>query len=156
MAGEGHGGSTAAILAAFVANLGIAATKFAGFLVTGSSSLLAQSVHSVADSRNQGLLFPGGRQAARPPDELHQFGHGRVRYFWAFVVAVVLFTLGGLFSAYEGYHKIREPHELESPVVALAILGVAFVLESFALRTAMRHATPKRGARTWPRYIREF
>src|SRR4051812_36519100 len=154
MAG-GEGESTGAILAAFLANPGIAATKFVGFVITGSSSLLAEAIHSVADSSNQGLLFLGGRQAERPADELHQFGHGRVRYFWSFVVAVVLFTLGGLFSVYEGYHKIREPHELESPVVALAILGVAFVLESFALRTAMRPATPKRGARTWPRYTRE-
>src|SRR3954470_19036004 len=156
MAEQGHGHeSTAAILAAFVANLGIAATKFAGFLVTGSSSLLAESIHSVADSSNQGLLFLGGKQAAKTPDELHQFGHGRVRYFWAFVVAVVLFTLGGVFSIYEGYHKIHDPHELESPAVAIGILVVAMVLESFALRTAVRHATPQRGMRTWRRYIRE-
>src|SRR3954452_2613919 len=99
MAGDGHE-STGAIAAAFAANIGIAATKFVGFLITGSSSLLAESIHSVADSSNQGLLFLGGKQAAAAPDALHQFGHGRVRYFWAFVVAVVLFTLGGLFSVY--------------------------------------------------------
>src|SRR4051812_5703845 len=96
----GHGESTGAILAAFSANMGIAATKFVGFLITGSSSLLAEAIHSVADSSNQGLLFLGGRQAQQSPDELHQFGYGRVRYFWAFVVAVVLFTLGGLFAVY--------------------------------------------------------
>lgn len=152
--GHGHEG-TGAILAAFLANMGIAATKFVGFLITGSSSLLAESIHSVADSSNQGLLFLGGRQAARPPDELHQFGHGRVRYFWAFVVAVVLFTLGGLFSAYEGYHKISDPHEIDSPAVAIAILAVALVFEGFALRTAARHARPLRGTRTWARYVRE-
>src|SRR3954468_11173389 len=144
-----------AILAAFLANMGIAATKFAGFLITGSSALLAESIHSVADSSNQGLLFLGGRQARRAPDELHQFGHGRVRYFWAFVVAVVLFTLGGLFSVYEGYHKIADPHEIDSPAVAIAILAIAMVFEGFALRTAARHARPQRGERSWPQYVRE-
>src|SRR3954447_6759543 len=152
--GDGHE-STGAILAAFLANIGIAATKFVGFLITGSSSLLAESIHSVADSSNQGLLFLGGRQAARPADELHQFGHGRVRFFWAFVVSVVLFSLGGLFSVYEGYHKIHDPHELDSPAVAVVILLVAMVLESFALRTAIGHARPSRGNRSWTRYIRE-
>jgi cation diffusion facilitator family transporter len=135
--------------------MGIAATKFVGFLITGSSSLLAESIHSVADSSNQGLLFLGGRQAARAPTELHQFGYGRVRYFWAFVVAVVLFTLGGLFSAYEGYHKIADPHDIDSPAVAIGILALALVFEAFALRTAVRHATPHRGKRSWTGYIRE-
>ena len=152
--GDGHE-SGGAILAAFLANMGIAVTKFVGFVITGSSSLLAESIHSVADSSNQGLLFLGGRQAGRAPTELHQFGYGRVRYFWAFVVAVVLFTLGGLFSAYEGYHKIAEPHEIESPAVAIAILVVAMVMEGNALRTAARHARPQRGDRSWVRYIRE-
>jgi cation diffusion facilitator family transporter len=152
--GDGHE-STAAILAAFLANLGIAAAKFVGFLITGSSSLLAESIHSVADSSNQGLLYLGGRQAARAPTELHQFGYGRVRYFWAFVVAVVLFSLGGLFSAYEGYHKIADPHGIDSPAVAIGILALALVFEGFALRTAVRHATPHRGSRSWARYIRE-
>jgi cation diffusion facilitator family transporter len=152
--GDGHE-SGAAILAAFLANVGIAATKFVGFLITGSASLLAESIHSVADSSNQGLLFLGGRQATRAPTELHQFGYGRVRYFWAFVVAVVLFTLGGLFSAYEGYHKIADPHDIESPAVAIAILAVALVLEAFALRTALRHSRPHRGTRSWTQYVRE-
>jgi cation diffusion facilitator family transporter len=151
---DGHE-SGGAILAAFLANMGIAATKFVGFLVTGSSSLLAESIHSVADSSNQGLLFLGGRQAAQPPTELHQFGYGRVRYFWAFVVAVVLFSLGGLFSAYEGYHKVADPHDIDSPAVAVGILALALVFEGFALRTAVRHATPQRGRRSWTRYIRE-
>ena len=152
MAGDGHE-SSGAIAAAFAANMGIAATKFAGFIITGSSSLLAESIHSVADSSNQGLLFLGGRQAARKPDELHQFGYGRVRYFWAFVVSVVLFSLGGLFAVYEGYHKIHDPHELESAGIAIGILVVAFILEAFALRTAIKHATPQRGKRTWREYI---
>src|SRR3954466_5180908 len=131
MAGSEHE-SGGAILAAFLANIGIAVTKFVGFLITGSSSLLAESIHSVADSSNQGLLFLGGRQAAQAPDDLPQFGHGHVRYFWALVVAVVLFTLGGLFSAYEGYHKIADPHEIDSPAIALGILGLAFVFEAAA------------------------
>src|SRR3954468_16181591 len=152
--GEGHE-SGGAILAAFAANMGIAATKFVGFLITGSSSLLAEAIHSVADSSNQGLLFLGGRQAKRAPTELHQFGYGRVRYFWAFVVAVVLFMLGGLFSVYEGYHKIAEPHEIESPGIRLGIPALAFALGAPALRTAIRHATPHRGRRTWAQYVRE-
>jgi cation diffusion facilitator family transporter len=154
MAGDGHE-SGGAIAAAFAANLGIAVTKFAGFIITGSSSLLAESIHSVADSSNQGLLFLGGRQATQAPDELHQFGHGRLRYFWAFVVSVVLFSLGGLFSLYEGYHKIHDPHEIDSPGVAIGILAVAFVLEALALRTAVRHANPQRGRRSWSQFISE-
>lgn len=153
--GDGHGESTGAILAAFLANIGIAIAKFVGFVITGSSALLAESIHSVADSSNQGLLFLGGRSARRAPDALHQFGHGRVRYFWSFVVAVVLFSLGGLFSVYEGYHKIADPHEVTSPAIALGILGIAFVFEGFALRTAMRHARPERGTRSWRAYIQE-
>src|SRR5215207_7968519 len=134
MAGSGESGG--AIAAAFAANVGIAVTKFVGFAITGSSALLAEAIHSVADSSNQGLLFLGGRQAKRGPTELHQFGYGRVRYFWAFVVAVVLFSLGGLFSAYEGYRKIADPHDIDSPAVAIGILALAFVFEAFALRTA--------------------
>jgi cation diffusion facilitator family transporter len=141
----GEGESAGAILAAFLANMGIAATKFVGFIITGSSSLLAEAIHSVADSSNQGLLFFGGRQAQRPADELHQFGHGRERFFWAFVVSVVLFSLGGLFSVYEGYHKIRDPHELESGAVAVVILLVAMVLESFALRARSATRGPPAG-----------
>ncbi|MGI8606718.1 MAG: cation diffusion facilitator family transporter [Gaiellaceae bacterium] len=152
--GGGHGGSTAAIAAAFLANLGIAIAKFVGFVLTGSSALLAESVHSVADASNQGLLVLGGRRARREPTPLHPFGYGRARYFWAFVVAVVLFSLGGLFSIYEGYKKISDPHEITSPAVAFAILAVAIVFEAFALRTAVRHAQPERRGRSWWRYFR--
>src|SRR3954468_19207096 len=154
MAGGEHE-SGGAIVAAFLANIGIAITKLVGFAITGSSSLLAESIHSVADSSNQGLLFLGGRQAAKDPDELHQFGHGRARYFWAFIVAVVLFSLGGLFSVYEGYHKIADPHHIDSPGIALGILLIAAVLEGFALRTAVGHARPQRQRRSWARFIRE-
>lgn len=153
--GDGeHGGSGKAILAAFLANMGIAAAKFLGFLVTTSSALLAESIHSVADSSNQALLYLGGRGAERSPTELHPFGFGRSRYFWAFVVAVVLFTLGGLFSLYEGYHKISHPDEISSPAVAFAIFGIAMVFEALALRTAARHADPHRRGRSWVGYVR--
>lgn len=153
--GAEHGTeSTGAILAAFLANIGIGAAKLVGFLITGSSSLLAEAIHSVADSSNQVLLFVGGRRAQRPPTELHPFGFGRSRYFWSFVVAVVLFTVGGLFSVYEGVHKIQHPEEISSPAVAFAIFGVAIAFEAFALRTAMGHARPHRGSRSWIAYIR--
>ncbi len=150
----GHGESTAAILAALAANVGIALAKFVGFLLTGSSSLLAESIHSLADASNQGLLFLGGRRAKRPPTPLHPFGYGRSRYFWAFVVSVVLFSLGGLFSVYEGYHKIAEPEEVESPAIAFAIFAVAIVFEGFALRSAMGHAQTERGERSWVEYVK--
>jgi cation diffusion facilitator family transporter len=153
MAG-GSEGSGAAILAAFLANVGIAIAKFVGFFITGSSALLAEAVHSVADSGNQGLLALGGKRAERAPTTLHPFGYGRARYFWAFIVAVVLFSLGGLFSLYEGYHKVSDPHEVTSPLVAFVILGVAIVFEAYALRTAMKHARPHLEGRGWIRYIR--
>jgi cation diffusion facilitator family transporter len=128
--------------------------KFVGFLITGASSMLAEAVHSVADSGNQAMLLAGGRLARREADPNHPFGHGRVRYFAAFLVAVVLFTLGSLFSFYEGYDKLRHPHELESPIVALAILAVGLVLEGLSLRTAVREADPLRGDQSWWSFIR--
>ena len=128
--------------------------KFAGFVLTGASSMLAESFHSVADSGNQTMLLAGGRVARRGPDRRHPFGHGRVRYFAAFLVAVVLFTLGSLFSFYEGYQKLRHPHELESVVIALAILVIALVFEGLSLRTAVREATPLRGNQGWWSFIR--
>ena len=149
-----HEGSKKAILAAFLANLGIAIAKFIGFLITGASSMLAESIHSLADTTNQGLLVLGGKQAARPATPEHPFGYGRDRYFWAFVVAMVLFLVGGLFAIYEGIQKLRDPHEITSPGVAFAILGVAVVLELFSLRTAVREARPFRGSRSWVAYIR--
>jgi cation diffusion facilitator family transporter len=149
-----HEGSRKAIAAAFLANLGIAIAKFVGFLVTGASSMLAESIHSVADTANQGLLFLGGARAARPADEDHPFGHGRDRYFWAFVVGLVLFTVGGVFAVYEGVEKLRHPHDIDTPAVAFAILGVAVVLESFSLRTAVREARPLRGSLSWAAWLR--
>jgi cation diffusion facilitator family transporter len=154
MAENGGGHGTRAVIAALLANLGIAAAKLVGFLLTGASSMLAEAFHSVADSGNQAMLIAGGRVAERGPDRQHPFGHGRVRYFAAFLVAVVLFTLGSLFSLYEGFEKLRHPHELESAGVAIAILVVALVLEGLSLRTAVREADPLRGQQSWWSFIR--
>ncbi len=147
-------GTKRAIFAAFLANLGIAVAKFAAFLITGSASMMAESIHSVADTGNQGLLFLGGARSRKPADEQHQFGYGAERYFWAFVVALVLFSLGAMFSLYEGIEKLLNPHELESPAVAFIVLGVAAVLESLSLRTAVRESTPHRGNLSWWQFIR--
>jgi cation diffusion facilitator family transporter len=148
------GNSTRAIVAAFFANAGIAVAKFFGFLITGSSSMLAESVHSVADSGNQGLLLLGNRLAKRAPSAAHPFGYGRERYFWSFVVALVLFSLGGAFATFEGIEKIRHPHELESAAVAIGILLLGVVLEGWSLRTAVHEATPLKGSSGWWQFIR--
>ncbi|REK12609.1 MAG: cation transporter [Actinobacteria bacterium] len=147
-------GGTKAILAAMIANGGIAIAKFVAYLVTGSASMLAESVHSVADTSNQGLLLLGGKQAKKIADDEHQFGYGRERYFWAFVVALVLFTLGGLYSLYEGVDKLRHPHEISSLGWAIGVLIVGLVLESFSLRTAVVEARKVKGDRRWWDYVR--
>jgi len=147
-------GSRKAIIAAFLANLGIAVAKLIGFAITGSAGLLAESMHSLADTGNQALLMFGSRRGKRKADAAHPFGYGPERYFWAFVVALVLFSLGGLFALYEGIEKLIHPHEVESPIVAFVILGVAIVLESWSLRTAVHEARPaKRPGQTWWRFI---
>ncbi len=147
-------GSARAILAALLANAGIAVAKFVGYLITGSSSMLAESVHSVADTSNQGLLLIGQRQARKQADPLHQFGYGRSRYFYSFVVALVLFTLGSVFALYEGYHKISHPEALTSPIVAVAILVVAIGLEGYSFRTAVVESRPLKKSGSWWRFIR--
>ena len=147
-------GSTKAILAALAANAGIAVAKFVGFVITGSSSMLAEAVHSVADTSNQGLLLFGQRQARKEATSLHQFGYGRSRYFYSFVVALVLFSLGAIFALYEGYHKISHPRALTSPIVAVVILVVAIGLETFSFRTAMVESRPLKGRSTWWQFIR--
>jgi cation diffusion facilitator family transporter len=147
-------GTRRAIVAAFIANLGIAISKFAAFLVTGSASMLAESIHSVADTGNQGLLFLGGKRARKAPTAEHPFGYGTERYFWAFIVALVLFTLGSMFALYEGIQKLIDPHELESPIWAFSVLGIAIVLEGWSLRTARHEAKPSRGKRSWWSFIR--
>jgi cation diffusion facilitator family transporter len=147
-------GSTRATLAALAANAGIALAKFVGYLITGSSSMLAESVHSLADTSNQGLLLVGQHEARKKADPLHPFGYGRSRYFYSFVVALVLFTLGSVFALYEGYHKISHPAQLVSPVVALAILIVAVVLEAYSFRTAFVESRPLKGSGSWWHFIR--
>ncbi len=133
-------GSKKAIIAAFFANLGIAIAKFIGFLITRSAGLLAESVHSFADTGNQGLLFLGGARAKREATPEHEFGYGRERYFWAFSVALVLFSMGGLFALYEGIQKVRHPHEIDHLWVAVGILVFGLVLEGYSLRTAVKEA----------------
>jgi cation diffusion facilitator family transporter len=148
-------GSRKAIFAAFFANLGIAISKFVGFLITGSASLLAETIHSAADTGNQLLLFLGGKRARKSATPTHPFGYGRERYFWAFAVALVLFSMGGMFALYEGIQKFRDPHEVESLGVAVTILVVAIVLESFSLRTAVKESNHVRHPSTsWWRFIR--
>src|SRR4051794_29213178 len=149
-----HEGSRTAIVAAFVANLGIALAKLVAFAFTGAASMLAEAVHSLADTGNQGLLMLGGRKAQRAADEGHPFGFGRERYFWAFVVAVVLFTLGAGFAMREGIEKLLHPHELESPAWAIGTLLVAVALESWSFRTAFRESSAARGDRSLITFIR--
>ncbi|GAA2875669.1 cation diffusion facilitator family transporter [Pseudonocardia halophobica] len=149
-----HGG-TKAILAALGANAGIALAKFVGYLVTGSSSMLAEAVHSVADTANQGLLLLGGRTARRAATPEHPFGYGRDRYFYSFVVALLLFTLGSVFAIYEGIHKLESHEPLTSPIVAVIILVVAIGLEAFSFRTAMKESRPLKGNGSWWQFIRQ-
>lgn len=148
-------GGNKAIMAALAANLGIAVTKFVAFLLTGSSAMLAEAVHSVADSGNQLLLIVGGRRARRQADAEHPFGYGQARYYYAFVVAIVLFTLGGLFALFEAWEKFHDPHPIESwQWVPIAVLLAAMVMEGMSLRTAVHEATPARGRGSWWRFIR--
>lgn len=146
---------TKAVIAALVANLGIAGSKLAVFLFTGSASMLSEAIHSLADSGNQLLLLVGGKHARKASNQEHQFGFGRVRYIYGFIVAIVLFVVGGLFSMFEGWEKIAHPHELSSPWIALGVLGVAIVLESFSLRTALKEIGKVRGKRSLWRFVRD-
>jgi cation diffusion facilitator family transporter len=147
-------GGTRAVLAALGVNLAIAVTKFVAFAVTGSSSMLAEAVHSVADTGNQLLLLLGGRRAERARDRQHPFGYGRERFFYAFVVSLVLFSIGGLFACAEGIEKLHHPKKVEDPVIAFVVLLLAIVLESFSFRTAKRASNPLRGTASWPAFIR--
>jgi cation diffusion facilitator family transporter len=142
------------VLAALGANLGIALTKFVAFAISGSASMLAEGVHSVADSGNQALLIIGRRRARREETGEHPFGFGGERYFYAFLVAVVVFTVGAVFSAYEGIQRFRHPEHLTSPAVAFGVLGLAIVLESFSLWNAVREASASRGRSGWLAFIR--
>lgn len=148
-------GGFRAVVAAGLANLGIAVTKFAAFLVTGSSSLLSEAIHSLADTVNQALLLWGGRRAQRRPDEEHQFGYGRTRFVYGFVVAIIIFLLGGLFSLYEGWEKFHNPEVPSDVWVAYVVLVVAIALESFSFRTALREVNKSRGSKKMSRYVRD-
>ncbi len=147
-------GGTKAIMAAFLANTGIAITKFIAWFFSGSASMLAEAVHSVADAGNQLLLIFGGRQAKRAADKEHPFGYGRERYVYAFVVAIILFSVGGVFSIYEGVDKLQHPHELDHWWLPLLVLSIAIVLESFSLRTAVRESNHVRGSQSWVQFVR--
>jgi len=148
-------GGTKAVLAALGANLGIGVTKFVAFALTGSSAMLAESIHSVADSGNQILLLIGGKRARREATPEHPFGYGRVRYYYAFLVAVVLFSVGGLYALYESWHKFQHPEPIEAwRWVPLVVLGVGVVLEGLSFRTAVRESNRIRGRLGWMAYIR--
>jgi len=147
-------GGTRAIVAALLANLGIAATKFVAWGFSGAVSMLAEGVHSLADSGNQILLLVGGKRAARSATATHPFGYGRERYFYAFIVSIILFTIGGVFSIYEGIDKLQHPHPLELWWLPMIVLTVSIVLEAFSLRTAVKESNPIRGNASWVQFIR--
>ena len=155
-------GGTKAVIAALLANTGIAVTKFLAFALTGASSMLAEGIHSVADSGNQGLLLLGGERAEREATKEHPFGFGRERYIYSFLVAIVLFSVGGLFALYEAYHKAHEVHEgkpnelLEGQWwwVAIVVLVGAIIMEGFSFRTAIGETNKIRDGASWPQFIR--
>lgn len=148
-------GSRKAVLAALAANAGLALAKFASFAVTGSSAMLAEGVHSVADTSNQALLLWGGESAKRPPTPEHPFGYGRERYFWSFVVALVIFALGAVFAIYEGVSKLVHPHPISDPIWAVGVLLVGIALESFSLYTAVTVAHTRKRGRSWLAFVRD-
>lgn len=147
-------GSNRAIIAAMLANLGIAATKLVAWAFSGSSSMLAEGVHSLADTGNQLLLLRGGAVSKRQADSEHPFGHGRERYVYAFVVSIILFSIGGVFSLYEGWEKVKEPHVLDNWWLPVAVLVVAMIAESLSLRTAIKESNHTRGTDSWIGFIR--
>ncbi|WP_029253133.1 cation diffusion facilitator family transporter [Paraoerskovia marina] len=149
-------GSNKAIIAALLANLGIAVTKFGAYLLTGASSMLAEAVHSVADTGNQALLLLGGKRARREADAQHPFGYGRERYIYAFIVSIVLFSVGGLFALYEAWHKWQDPHPIEGRWwwVPLAVLLAAIALEGLSFRTAVVESNRTRGKQSWVSFVR--
>ncbi|MEU9004568.1 cation diffusion facilitator family transporter [Streptomyces sp. NPDC059982] len=147
-------GGTKAIVAALAANLAIAVAKFVAYIFSGSSSMLAESVHSLADSGNQGLLLLGGKKAKREATPQHPFGYGRERYIYAFLVSIVLFTVGGMFAIYEGYEKIHDPHPIEAWYWPVGVLLFAIVAESFSFRTAIKESNETRGNQTWRQFVK--
>src|SRR5690349_22426237 len=149
-----HTTSTRTLVVALLANLGIAVSKFVAAAITGSSAMLTEGVHSVVDSTNQLLLMWGRRAAKRPPDRLHPFGYGRELYFWSFVVAVLVFSLGAGVSVYEGIIHIMQPEEAISPLVAYVVLLVAFLLEGWSTIEAFGDFKKAKGKLSWWQAIR--
>ncbi|AKN68508.1 cation diffusion facilitator family transporter [Streptomyces sp. PBH53] len=147
-------GGTKAIVAALGANLAIAASKFVAFAFSGSSSMLAEGVHSLADSGNQALLLVGGKKAKREATPQHPFGYGRERYIYAFLVSIVLFSIGGMFAIYEGYEKITHPHDLKHWYWPVGVLTFAIIAESFSFRTAIQESNALRGQLSWKEFVR--
>ncbi|WP_043264593.1 cation diffusion facilitator family transporter [Streptomyces sp. CT34] len=147
-------GGTKAIVAALGANLAIAAAKFVAFAFSGSSSMLAEGVHSIADAGNQGLLLLGGKKAQRAATAEHPFGYGRERYIYGFLVSIVLFTIGGVFALYEGWEKIRHPHPLDNWYWPVGVLVFAVIAEGFSFRTAIKEADALRGQQSWAQFVR--
>jgi cation diffusion facilitator family transporter len=148
-------GGTKAVVAALLANTGIAISKFVAFAITGSSSMLSEAIHSVADSLNQVLLLVGGKRSERIADDHYQFGYGRVRYVYGFMVAIVLFMVGGIYSLYEGWHKWSHPEPVHDFGIAIAVLIVAIILESFSFRTAIVEANKVRGKRSFAKFVKD-
>lgn len=148
-------GGIRAVVSALLANLGIAASKFVAFAFTGSSSMLSEAIHSLADSGNQVLLLIGNHRSRKGADAHHNFGYGRRRYVYGFIVAIVLFLIGGLFSLYEGLHKWQHPEPLTDWWIAIVVLAVAIVLESMSFRTALREANRSRGKRSLARFVKD-
>ena len=148
-------GGMRAVVAALFANIGIAISKFIAFAFTGSSSLLTEAIHSVADSGNQVLLLIGNKRSKKGADAVHNFGYGRRRFIYGFIVAVVLFLVGGLFSLYEGLHKIQNPEEVKDAWIAFLVLGIAIIMEFFSFRTAIREARAAKGHRSLARFLKD-
>lgn len=148
-------GGIKAIIAALVANIGIAISKFVAFALTGSSSMLSEAIHSVADSGNQILLLVGNKRSKKQADESHPFGYGRRRYVYGFIVAIVLFLIGGLFSLYEGIHKWQQPEPLNDWWIAVLVLVIAIGLETYSFRTALREANKSRGKRSLFKFVKD-
>ncbi len=154
MVGTSHDSTVRAILYAFLANFCIAIAKSWAAWLTGSGSMLAEAIHSYADTGNQVLLYLGLKQSQRPPDKEHPLGYGKLSYFWSFIVAILLFSMGGLFSIYEGYHKLTHPEPLSQIWIAIVVLSLAIVLEGFSLFGALREIAKVRAGRPFREWLK--
>ncbi|MEO8161470.1 MAG: cation diffusion facilitator family transporter, partial [Arenimonas sp.] len=152
---SGSGGSVRAILYALGANIGIFIAKAVAAVMTGSGAMLAEAVHSLADCGNQGLLLLGMKRARRPPTPDYPLGYGKEIYFWSFLVALMLFSVGGAFSVYEGIHKLQHPEPIESPLIAVGVLVFSLVLEWWSLRACLQEVDRTRGTKSLWRWFRD-